>query len=492
MLNVTHPEVAARLLNPDPSTVVAGSGQTGTWSCPNHEATYQTRIYRVVAGAACPYCSRRKVLTGFNDLTVTHPEIAATVFEDDPTELLAGSDRIVLWSCPNHSEPYPMSVSQRVHGTKCGFCANVKVLPGFNDLATTHPALAAQVVESDPTQVMAGSNIVLQWHCPNHSQPFPMMARERVKGHGCGYCASKKVLPGFNDLASQRPDLAAELVDLDPTTVLAGATKKVTWRCKAGDHDYRSSVADRVEGRACPYCSGLRVLPGFNDLASQRPDLAELLITPDPKTVTVGSQKTGEWGCPNHHGSYRMRISHRTTTSGCPYCSGRRLLSGFNDLATTRPDLARELIDGPDPTTITRNARVTARWRCSSCGHEWKKSVFSRGYDRSGCPNCSRGAFDVDKPGYLYLMARAGEQQVGITNNLKERLLTHSRRGWELMDASNAMSGHRVAAIELHIRRWLRAQGWVLSGTLENWSTAHLEVTSLQELFHASKVDFAE
>lgn len=489
-LTTTHPDVAARLLDPDPLTVTAGSGVTGVWSCPAHPQTYRTRIYRVADGALCPYCSRRTVLAGFNDLATTHPEISATVVDADPTMLLAGSDRIVRWRCPHHSEPFPMSVARRVKGNECGFCANVRVLAGFNDLASTHPDVAEQLVGTDPTTVTAVSMQSLDWLCPNHEAPFPMKVRDRVHGYGCGYCAGKKLLPGFNDLASQYPAIAAELLGRDPATIYAGGDSKLAWRCPVG-HEYPARISARIDGGGCPYCAGFSVLPGFNDLSTTRPELADLLVSPDPATVTAGSDKTGEWSCPRHHGTYPMRISHRTSTyaqSGCPYCSGKRFLAGFNDLATTRPDLAAELLD-VDPTTVQRHARTVAQWRCSECGHQWRKSIYSRGYNRSGCPKCNRGGYNVDEPGYVYLMARPGEQQVGITNNLTQRITAHTRQGWTLLDASDAMSGERAAQIELVVRRWLRTQGWTIAGTLENWSTAHLEIRTLRELFAAAGVD---
>ena len=38
-----------------------------------------------------------------------------------------------------------------------------------------------------------------------------------------------------------------------------------------------------------------------------------------------------------------MRIAFRTTREqGCPYCAGRRVLAGFNDLAAVAPDVAAE------------------------------------------------------------------------------------------------------------------------------------------------------
>ena len=77
-------------------------------------------------------------------------------------------------------------------------------------------------------------------------------------GNGCPYCAGKKVLAGYNDLATTRPDLAAEWHpsrngDLYPDSVTAGSSKKVWWRCERG-HEWEAKVVSRKRGFSCPYC----------------------------------------------------------------------------------------------------------------------------------------------------------------------------------------------------------------------------------------------
>ena len=44
------------------------------------------------------------------------------------------------------------------------------------------------------------------------------------------------------------------------------------------------------------------------------------------------------WICKKNH-SYLATPYSRTNGSGCPYCSNKRILKGYNDLATTNPEL---------------------------------------------------------------------------------------------------------------------------------------------------------
>ena len=69
-------------------------------------------------------------------------------------------------------------------------------------------------------------------------------------------------MPGFNDLASQQPKVAAEWAQdlngaLTPEMVTTGSHKKVWWRCSEG-HVWRSVIFTRARGTfcSCPVCAG--------------------------------------------------------------------------------------------------------------------------------------------------------------------------------------------------------------------------------------------
>lgn len=61
-----------------------------------------------------------------------------------------------------------------------------------------------------------------------------------------------------------------------------------------------------------------------------------------PADVAYGSIRKVWWTCASGH-SWRASPDDRTSRPrGCPVCSGRIVLPGFNDLATTRPGLVRD------------------------------------------------------------------------------------------------------------------------------------------------------
>jgi len=113
-------------------------------------------------------------------------------------------------------------------------------------------------------------------------------------------------------------------------------------------------------------------------------------LTPDQ--VSAGSNVRVWWRCGQGH-EWEAQTSTRTSQDlGCPVCSGRKLLTGFNDLGTRFPDVAAQwhpTRNGdlrPDQVSAGMNSKVW--WRCEE-GHEWETRVNNRTSGGTGCPVCT-------------------------------------------------------------------------------------------------------
>lgn len=108
-----------------PEKLTCGSNKRAWWVCSKgHE--WETTIVNKSKGSKCPYCTRSRVLEGFNDLLTTNPKIAAEWnYEKNgdllPTMVLSGSDRKVWWICENGHEWYAR-IDSRTHGSMCPVC----------------------------------------------------------------------------------------------------------------------------------------------------------------------------------------------------------------------------------------------------------------------------------------------------------------------------------------------------------------------------------
>ncbi len=252
-----------------------------------------------------------------------------------------------------------------------------------------------------PATVSYGSRRKVWWQC-DHGHRWQAAVYTRTGGEsGCPYCAGKRPWPGFNDLASQYPDLAAQWHptrngDLTPDQVLCGSNRRVWWQCPQG-HQWSAIVKSRTEGAGCPYCASRQVSAGFNDLAARFPHLAQQWDRArngamTPETVSPYSNRKAWWVCALGH-RWQAAVSARAGGSDCPYCAGRKVLAGFNDLATKDPTVAAEwdptLNGGLTPQMVTAGSHKKVWWRCSE-NHVWKAVVYARtGAKHCGCPVCA-------------------------------------------------------------------------------------------------------
>ena len=253
-----------------------------------------------------------------------------------------------------------------------------------------------------PRQVSPGSHRKVWWRCDRGHEWQAEIKSRALLGTGCPVCAGKAVLTGVNDLATLFPQLAAQWDgdqngDLSPGSVRPGSHKKVWWRCGRG-HRWQASVASRTAGEGCPVCAGKVVVPGENDLATLFPEVAAqwhpTLNSPlTPEAAAPYSNRSVWWICEKGH-AYRAAVAARTYRgTGCPYCAGRRVLPGFNDLATLFPQVAAQwhpTLNGPlTPDQVTAGSRKAVWWQCPE-GHVWKARVHPRtGPQRCGCPICA-------------------------------------------------------------------------------------------------------
>lgn len=252
-----------------------------------------------------------------------------------------------------------------------------------------------------PADVSIGTHRKVWWKCAKGHE-WHAEIKMRFKGKGCPICANRKVLVGENDLGTVYPEIAAQWHptkngSLTPHAVVPGTYRKAWWRCDQG-HEWEASIASRaLNGSGCPACAGQVALPGQNDLASQRPQIAAQWHPTKngsltPQDVTVFSNSYAWWICENGH-EYRSLVTHRSKkNAGCPYCKNRKVLEGFNDLATVIPAIAAqwhsELNGNLTPQMVTIGSKKKVWWQCAD-GHVWKAVIYSRTGDRKcGCSVC--------------------------------------------------------------------------------------------------------
>jgi hypothetical protein len=242
-LATTHPDIAALAIGWDPTTVTAGSRKRLLFACPNgHEPRYTNVFHITTDQTGCRKCRKRPdrkgpeyVHVGVNDLATTHPDVAALAVGWDPSTVTARSGKYLLFSCPNGHAPRLAYVNNRTRPNRVGCAECPRSHAGVNDLATTHPDIAALAVGWDPSTVMAGSIKRQLFTCVNGCPPRMVTVHSVVVSDGrCAKCPRRRGGVRANNLVTTHPDIAALAVGWDPSTVMAGSIKRQLFTCVNG------------------------------------------------------------------------------------------------------------------------------------------------------------------------------------------------------------------------------------------------------------------
>lgn len=238
-------------------------------------------------------------------------------------EVTKGSSERFTWVCDkDQRHEWEASVKERVRGRGCSVCAGKSIIIGVNDLETTHPQISKELL-GNPKELTARSSKKVQWKCSKgHIYEAVVSNRTKDNPSGCSYCTNRKVLKGFNDIQTTHPELASEIVGVDPTSITAGSNTVITWRCSKG-HTYKAKPNGRVQQNSgCNYCYGRGVWVGETDLQTTHPELSVELVG-DPRAISGGSHVKVLWECSEGHRwetSPGLRTQKRGGT-GCPECA---------------------------------------------------------------------------------------------------------------------------------------------------------------------------
>ena len=226
---------------------------------------------------------------------------------------------------------------------------------------------------------------------------------------------------------------------VDVTLLSRWSHKKIWWLCAEG-HEWEAQVANRSSGGGCPYCSNKKVLEGFNDLTTLNPELAkEWHPTKNnflkPEHFTLKSGKKVWWAGPCGH-EWEAQIEKRSRKQGCPYCSNKKLLEGFNDFKSLYPSLAYEWNFAKNdilPSQILSGSHKKVWWLCS-LGHEWEAAIKHRTFSKSACPVCAGQRVHLGFNDLLSLEPAVALQWHPTKNGLLEPIsftkATHKKAWW--------------------------------------------------------------
>ena len=250
------------------------------------------------------------------------------------------------------------------------------------------------------SEITVKSRYKASWKCDKgHKYQQAVTNRTRNSVDSCPVCANKIIVPGINDMFTTHPALK-EVWDeknntIDPTTVSSGTEKKLWWKCDKGHSYQQSGDKKAIRGYGCPVCSGKKVVHGVNDVATTHPKVLDIWSkdnTISPYEVTAGSEKKVQWVCSRGHVTTTPVYVKIKSGFSCVVCMNKKIISGDNDLATTRPDgIVHWDYEKNDilPTEISYGSKKKVWWKCDK-GHSFYMAVHKKSAGQR-CPHCVHG-----------------------------------------------------------------------------------------------------
>lgn len=381
-----------------PEKFTLGSHKKIWWKCSKgHE--WQASINNRNHGYGCPYCSNQKVLKGYNDLATINPELLSEWNYDKnghlkPEDFMPNSNKKVWWKC-NKGHEWQAIIANRNKGSGCPICSSesrtsfpeyailyyfekygIKAIHTYKekgyelDIYIPYKKVAIEYDGGYYHKNKKKKDLDKNIKCKNdgiklyrirecapilNDSSIDYVVAEHQKDLGKVLQKVLSEIIGFSiDVNLQRDYIAIENLreyikktnsllytnlklakewhyerngKLKPEHVLPNSVKKVWWKCGNG-HEWQAKIQNRKNGRGCPYCSGKKVLPGYNDLATINPELAkewncEKNGNLKPEDFTANSGKKVWWKCEKGH-EWQAMINNRSKGTGCPYCSGHK------------------------------------------------------------------------------------------------------------------------------------------------------------------------
>ena len=182
-----------------------------------------------------------------------------------------------------------------------------------------------------------------------------------------------------------------------------GTNKKIKVICNNCGDVWDAWPSDLLSNHGCMRCgkkrAGMKLALSHDEFLSRIQECSPN-VTVISRYVNFYTDVTVKYDC-NHILDVDPKILLRG--NGCPYCSGHRVLVGFNDVWTTNPEIAKLLADPLDGYKYTKGSNQKVRFRCPDCGDVSYKSLLQISRYKFVCNKCSDNISYPNKFGRAFL-----------------------------------------------------------------------------------------
>ena len=393
-----------------PSSVYPNSNKNYWWICNKGHEWKDSPSHRILRNSSCPYCSGHRVLSGFNDLQTTHPHLMKEWdwLENNkqnilPDKITHGCHNKVSWVCSKGHRWKAIVYSRTTTNRNCPYC-NKELRSSYPEkiIAFYISQIFTDTIENYKDKSLKRKEIDIyipsikvgieydgsKWHQNSKNDLAKDKICEennikliRIREKGCPkYDSNSKKFYIKNKDFYELENAIYYIINV--IEVLTHQTFHINIDI---EKDATIILEKFLSTEKINSIVDTEIINEWNYVKNQNIN---------PQYISIFSNRKVWWICKNNH-EWQASVSHRTNGRGCPYCSGQKTLSGFNDLQSKFPIISKEWDFQKNelkPNEVNANSNKKYWWICSNCGHKWNTSVYVRTIMNCGCPECKKKA----------------------------------------------------------------------------------------------------
>lgn len=255
----------------------------------------------------------------------------------------------------------------------------------------------------------------IECYCRKHDLHWNPTPASLCDGWGCPSCGTESTA---NHRRLTHEDFIEKLLqsnkhyangDLVVNGLYAGSNKPIDCHCNIHDIDWSPTPSNLYKGCGCPNCGKKsaakkisKIMTGKTSNTKGRTLTHEIFLEKllqknehytngDFEVIGkyTGTSNPIECHCNIHNVEWNPLPINLLKGSGCHYCWGKRTIVGYNDMWTTRPDIASMLQNPEDGYKYTFGSNEKAWFNCPDCGIPSLKKICNVSHHNFGCQHCS-------------------------------------------------------------------------------------------------------
>lgn len=222
-------------------------------------------------------------------------------------------------------------------------------------------------------------------------EPYEIVCSEihRHVYDGCPDCAKRQ-------RCRTTEEFIEELQNVNPGIIVVGtytsSNNKIECVCAECGHQFSALPTNLLKGHGCKKCADKHISivqrKSHDDFIKEIQNInsnIEILGT------YTGSKNKIKCKCLIDGCEWDALPSHLLKGHGCPLCAGHSVVAGYNDIATSRPDLVKYFKIPDDASKFTAYSNKYADLICPYCGYEKNMLIGHLSKTGFACPICGDG-----------------------------------------------------------------------------------------------------